>query len=39
MKLHVYLIEVYILPEREEIESLATDPVIWHGNGAGKIKN
>lgn len=24
------------LPEREEIESLATDPVIWHGNGAGK---
>ena len=24
------------MPAREELESLAADPIIWHGNGAGK---
>ena len=24
------------MPCKEELESLAADPIIWHGNGAGK---
>ncbi len=24
------------MPLQEEMESLATDPIIWHGNGVGK---